>query len=221
MSGRIKMRKEDVLKRIMDCGIISIIRVDNATEAIETARALKKGGVDIIEISMVTPGAEDAISAISKELGEEVIVGAGTVLDSETARIAILAGSEFIIGPNLNAEVIRTCNRYSKLVIPGALTPTEILTAWEFGADLVKVFPARLVGPKYIKDVLAPLPQVRLVPTGGVNLENAGEFIRAGATAVAVGSSLVNKKAVKERNFDLITENARRFLEVVKEAKKK
>lgn len=213
------MSKEDNLKRLIDCGIVSIIRVENSTEAIKSAKSLKEGGIYVIEVSMVTPGALDAIRAISQEFGKEVLVGAGTVLDPETARATILAGAEFIIGPTLNREVIEVCNRYSKIVVPGALTPTEILTAWELGADLVKVFPARLVGPKYIKDILGPLPQVRLVPTGGVNLENAGEFLKAGAVMVAVGGALVDKKAVKEGRFDIITEKARKFLEVVKKVR--
>ena len=194
--------------------------MENSTEAVKSAEALRKGGINIIEVSMVTPGALDAIRAISQKFGEDVLVGAGTVLDSETARAAILAGAEFIIGPTLNREVIKVCNRYSKIVIPGALTPTEILTAWELGADIVKVFPARVLGPRYIKDILAPLPQVRLLPTGGVNLENAGEFLKAGAVAIAVGSALVNKKVVKEGKFDIITEKARKFLEVVNKARK-
>ncbi|MCD6240551.1 bifunctional 2-keto-4-hydroxyglutarate aldolase/2-keto-3-deoxy-6-phosphogluconate aldolase [Candidatus Bathyarchaeota archaeon] len=214
------MNKENNLKRLIDCGVVSIIRVENSTEAVKSAEALRKGGINIIEVSMVTPGALDAIRAISQKFGEDVLVGAGTVLDSETARAAILAGAEFIIGPTLNREVIKVCNRYSKIVIPGALTPTEILTAWELGADIVKVFPARVLGPRYIKDILAPLPQVRLLPTGGVNLENAGEFLKAGAVAIAVGSALVNKKVVKEGKFDIITEKARKFLEVVNKARK-
>jgi len=214
------MNKENNLKRLIDCGVVSIIRVENSTEAVKSAEALRKGGINIIEVSMVTPGALDAIHAISQKFGEDVLVGAGTVLDSETARAAILAGAEFIIGPTLNREVIKVCNRYSKIVIPGALTPTEILTAWELGADIVKVFPARVLGPRYIKDILAPLPQVRLLPTGGVNLENAGEFLKAGAVAIAVGSALVNKKVVKEGKFDIITEKARKFLEIVNKARK-
>ncbi|MHA1582611.1 MAG: bifunctional 4-hydroxy-2-oxoglutarate aldolase/2-dehydro-3-deoxy-phosphogluconate aldolase [Candidatus Baldrarchaeia archaeon] len=214
------MNKENNLKRLIDCGVVSIIRVENSTEAVKSAEALRKGGINIIEVSMVTPGALDAIRAISQKFGEDVLVGAGTVLDSETARAAILAGAEFIIGPTLNREVIKVCNRYSKIVIPGALTPTEILTAWELGADIVKVFPARVLGPRYIKDILAPLPQVRLLPTGGVNLENAGEFLKAGAVAIAVGSALVNKKVVKEGKFDIITEKARKFLEIVNKARK-
>jgi 2-dehydro-3-deoxyphosphogluconate aldolase/(4S)-4-hydroxy-2-oxoglutarate aldolase len=148
-----------------------------------------------------------------------VLVGAGTVLDPETARAVILAGAEFVVSPTLNLGVIEVCRRYSKIVIPGTFTPTEILTAWEAGADIVKVFPATVGGPQYLRDIKGPLPQIRLMPTGGVNLENTPDFIRAGAVAVAAGTSLVDKKAVKEKNYDLITETARKFVEAVKRAR--
>jgi 2-dehydro-3-deoxyphosphogluconate aldolase/(4S)-4-hydroxy-2-oxoglutarate aldolase len=148
-----------------------------------------------------------------------VLVGAGTVLDPETARAVILAGAEFVVSPTLNLRVIEVCRRYSKIVIPGTFTPTEILTAWEAGADIVKVFPATVGGPQYLRDIKGPLPQIRLMPTGGVNLENTPDFIRAGAVAVAAGTSLVDKKAVKEKNYDLITETARKFVEAVKRAR--
>jgi len=151
---------------------------------------------------------------------EDVLVGAGTVLDPETARAAILAGADFIVSPTLNLSVIEVCRRYSKIVVPGAFTPTEILTAWEAGADIVKVFPATVGGPRYLMDIRGPLPQIRLVPTGGVTLENTPDFIRAGAVAVAAGTSLVDKKAVSEKRYDLITENARKFVEAVKMARK-
>jgi len=213
------MNREEILRRIIDCGIISIIRVKSSDEAIKIASAIKEGGIDVIEVSVVTPGALDAIHTISEKFGEEVVTGVGTVLDAETARAAILRGAEFVVSPTLNEEVIKICKRYGKISVPGALTPTEILTAWENGADIVKVFPARLVGPRYFKDILAPLPQVRLLPTGGVDLNNAGEFIKAGAVAVAVGGSLVDKKAVAEGKFEIITEKARKFLEVVREAR--
>jgi len=213
------LSKEEKLRRLIECGVVSIVRVEGPEEAIKIAKAIKEGGVNVIEVSMVTPGALDAIQTTSRELGDEVLTGVGTVLDPETARAAILAGAEFVIGPTLNEGVIKVCKRYSKISIPGALTPTEILTAWEMGADIVKVFPAGLVGPGYFKDVLSPLPQVRLLPTGGVSLSNAGEFIKAGAVAVAVGSALVDRRAVAEGRFDIITDNARKFSEVVKKAR--
>ena len=215
------MDKEEKLKRIIDCGVVSIIRVKSSEEAVKIADAIKQGGVDVIEVSLVTPGALEAIRTISQKFGDKVLTGAGTVLDSESARAAMLAGAEFVICPTLKRSVIETCRRYSKISIPGAFTPTEILTAWEWGVDIVKVFPAGLAGPEYFKDILAPLPQVRLLPTGGVNLDNAGEFIKAGAVAIAVGSALVDKKAVAEARFDIITENARKFLEAVKKAREK
>jgi 2-dehydro-3-deoxyphosphogluconate aldolase/(4S)-4-hydroxy-2-oxoglutarate aldolase len=146
-------------------------------------------------------------------------VGAGTVLDPETARAVILAGAEFIVSPNLNLKVIEVCHRYGKVVIPGTLTPTEILTAWEAGADIVKVFPAGALGPGYLRDIKGPFPQIRLTPTGGVNLENTPDFIRAGAVAVSVGTSLVDRKAVSQRRYDIITENARKFVEAVRLAR--
>ena len=215
------MDKDKNLECLVDCGVVAIIRVKDSEEAVRVAGAIKEGGVNVIEISVVTPNALAAITAISQRFGEEALIGVGTVLDPETARAAIVAGAEFVVGPTLNKGVIETCRRYSKISIPGAFTPTEILTAWELGADIVKVFPAAVVGPRYIKDILEPLPQVRLLPTGGVNLENAGEFIRAGAVAIAVGGALVDKKAVAEERFGVITERARKFLEVVKRAREK
>ena len=181
--------------------------------------AVAKGGVKPIEVTMTVPGAIDAIKEFKSIVKDEVLVGAGTVLDPETARAVILAGAEFVVSPTLNLEVIEVCRRYSKIVIPGTFTPTEILTAWEAGADIVKVFPATVGGPQYFRDIKGPLPQIRLMPTGGVNLENTPDFIRAGAVAVAAATSLVDKKAVSERNFDLITETAKKFVEAVKLAR--
>ncbi|HEY82532.1 MAG TPA: bifunctional 4-hydroxy-2-oxoglutarate aldolase/2-dehydro-3-deoxy-phosphogluconate aldolase [Dehalococcoidia bacterium] len=211
--------KEKNLQDIIDCGIIAIVRVASAEEAVEVCGAIARGGVKPIEVTMTVPGAIDAIKQFKSMVKEEVLVGAGTVLDPETARAAILAGAEFIVSPTLNLGVIEVCRRYSKIVIPGTFTPTEILTAWEAGADIVKVFPATVGGPKYLKDILGPLPQVRLCPTGGVTLENTPDFIRAGAVAVAAGTSLVDKKAVAEKNYDLITETARKFCQAVKLAR--
>lgn len=215
------MNKEEGLKLLVDSGVVAIIRVKKADEAVKVAEAIKKGGVKVIEVSMNTPNALDAIRRISQKFGGEVLVGAGTVLDPETARATILAGADLIIGPALNKEVIEVCRRYGKICVPGAFTPTEILTAWEAGADLVKVFPAAPVpGPGYLKAVKAPLPQIMLVPVGGVNLANAADFIRAGAAAVAAGGSIVDKKAVAEGRFEVVTEKARKFMEAVKKARK-
>jgi len=211
--------KEKNLQVIIDCGVVAIVRVASAQEAVEVCGAIAKGGVKPIEVTMTVPGAIDAIKEFKSAVKDEVLVGAGTVLDPETARAVILAGADFVVSPTLNLEVIKVCRRYSKIVIPGTFTPTEILTAWEAGADIVKVFPATVGGPQYLRDIRGPLPQIRLCPTGGVNLENTPDFIRAGAVAVAAGTSLVDKKAVSEKNYDLITENARKFVAAVKLAR--
>jgi len=211
--------KEKNLQQIIDCGVVAIVRVESAQEAVAVCTAIAKGGVKPIEVTMTVPGAVDAIKEFKSIVKDKVLVGAGTVLDPETARAVILAGAEFVVSPTLNLRVIEVCRRYSKIVIPGTFTPTEILTAWEAGADIVKVFPATVGGPQYLRDIKGPLPQIRLMPTGGVNLENTPDFIRAGAVAVAAGTSLVDKKAVKEKNYDLITETARKFVEAVKRAR--
>ena len=192
-------RKQEVLNAIIDCGVVAVIRADRSDELMQVAHALVKGGIVTLEVTMTTPGAVDVIKAVATELRDKVIIGAGTVLDPETARAVILAGAEFIVAPTVNPATIALCRRYSKVVIPGAFTPTEILTAWECGADIVKVFPATAVGPKYLKDIKGPLPQIRLSPTGGVSLENAGEFIQCGACCIAVGGNLVSKKALANK----------------------
>ena len=211
--------KDRNLQTITDCGVVAIVRVANAREAVDVCMAVARGGVKPIEVTMTVPGAIDAIKEFKSAVKEDVLIGAGTVLDPETARACILAGAEFIVCPTLNLEVIKVCRRYSKVIIPGTFTPTEILTAWEAGADIVKVFPASVGGPQYLKDIMGPLPQVKLVPTGGVNLETTPEFIKAGAVAVAAGTSLVNKKAVSEQNWDVITETAQKFVAAVKQAR--
>ena len=211
--------KDENLQTITDCGVVAIVRVSSAREAVDVCMAIARGGVTPIEVTMTVPGAIDAIREFKSTVKEEVLIGAGTVLDPETARACILAGADFIVSPTLNLEVIKVCRRYSKIIIPGTFTPTEILTAWEAGADIVKVFPASVGGPGYLKDIMGPLPQVKLVPTGGVNLETTPEFIKAGAVAVAAGTSLVNKRAVSEQNWDAITETARKFVAAVKQAR--
>ena len=214
------MNKEQYVQAIIDTGIVAVIRVNNATELMDTTIALNQGGVRALEITMTSPGALDAISETSKRLGDDAIIGVGTVLDPETARAAILAGAKFVVSPVLNLDVIRLCQRYSVPCIPGAFTPTEILRAWEAGADVVKVFPATKLGPSYFKDLLGPLPQLRLTPTGGVNLENAGDFIKAGASFVGVGSSLVNKNLVAEQKWDELSALAAKYIEAVKVVRK-
>jgi len=211
---------KEALAKILEEGVVPVIRVASAQEAFEVAKAIHEGGISVIEVTMTVPGAMDVIKEVSQKFGKNVLLGAGTVLDPETARAALINGAQFLVSPSLNLDVIKMSSRYSAVVIPGALTPTEILTAWEAGADLVKVFPiAQVGGPAYIRAVKAPLPQIPLVPTGGVNLQNAGEFIKAGAAAIAAGGELVDKKAVAEKKYSVVTENAQKFLAEVKKAR--
>ena len=213
------MSKDDHVRVIEQGGVVAIVRFDRSEELIQVARAVQAGGVRAIEFTMTTPNALQIIEQSVREFGNDVLLGAGTVLDAETARAAILAGAEFIVAPTLNPAVIEVCRRYSKVVIPGAFTPTEILTAWECGADFVKVFPAEFGGAAYFKAVLAPLPQVKLIPVGGVSLETTADFIRAGAAAVAVGSNLVKKSAIAAKRFDELTDLARGFVDAVRRAR--
>jgi 2-dehydro-3-deoxyphosphogluconate aldolase/(4S)-4-hydroxy-2-oxoglutarate aldolase len=213
------MGKDDHIRRIEQGGVIAIVRFDRSEDLVRVARAVQAGGVRAIEFTLTTPNALPIIEQSVREFGNDVLLGAGTVLDAETARAAILAGAEFIVAPTLNPAVIEMCRRYSKVVIPGAFTPTEILAAWECGADFVKVFPAEFGGPAYFKAVLAPLPQVKLIPVGGVSLETVGDFIKAGAVAVAVGSNLVKKSAIAAKRFDELTDVARGFVDAVRQAR--
>jgi len=201
-------------------GVIPVVRVSSAQEAMDVSDAIKEGGGSLIEITMSVQGAIDVIKELTRKYKDEIIMGAGTILDPETGRAALLAGAQFIVSPTLNLDLIHLAHRYSAVVIPGAMTPTEILSAWNAGADMVKVFPAaQLGGPEYLKALKGPLPQILLVPTGGVNLQNAGAFIKAGAAALGAGGELVDKKAVKEKKFNIITENTKAFLKVIKEAR--
>jgi len=212
-------RKQEVLNTIIESGVVAVIRADRSEELMHVAEALVKGGIVALEVTMTTPGAIDVIKAVATEMGDKVLMGAGTVLDPETARAVILAGAEYVVTPTLKPATIEVCKRYSKVVVPGAFTPTEILTAWEHGADIVKVFPATAVGPKYLKDIKGPLPHIRLSPTGGVSLDNAGEFIRCGACCIAVGGNLVSKKALAAKDWATITDTAKKFIEEVKKAR--
>jgi len=204
------------LNRVLDAGIVAIVRSPDSGQLTEVARALCEGGVNVLEITLTVPDALEVIRNVRAALGDRVLLGAGTVLDTETARAAILAGAEFVVSPTVNLDVIQLCRRYDKLVMPGAFTPTEILTAWQAGADIVKVFPADVGGPAYLKAIRAPLPQVRLMPTGGVDLQTAAEFLKAGACCLGVGSQLVEPKAVAEGNFGRIRELARQYLDIVR-----
>ena len=195
------------------------MRSPHAEQLVGVARALAQGGVRAIEITMTVPDAIEVIRDVARDLGGEILLGAGTVLDPETARSAILAGAEYVVAPTVNLDVIGMCRRYDKVIMPGAFTPTEVLTAWESGADVVKVFPADVGGPNYLKALLAPLPQVRLMPTGGVDLNTAAAFLKAGACCLGVGSSLVDKDAVASGDFARIRDLAGQFIRVVRETR--
>jgi 2-dehydro-3-deoxyphosphogluconate aldolase / (4S)-4-hydroxy-2-oxoglutarate aldolase len=212
-------RKEEDLQRMEEGGVVAVVRMREPGSLVQLAEALHEGGINAIEFTMTTPGALRVIEEVSGR-HSEVVWGAGTVLDPETCRAAILAGARFIVAPTLNQKVIEVCRRYSVIAVPGAFTPTEILTAWEAGADVVKVFPATALGPQYFRDVAAPLPQVKMLPTGGVNLENAGDFIRAGAVAVAVGGNLVKADDVAAGRFSALSERAAQYVAAVKAARR-
>ena len=208
----------DTLQSILASGLIAIIRSDRPEGLVDTAKALAVGGVKALEVTLTTPGALDAISDLAAASKGEFVVGAGSVLDAESARAAILSGAEFLVMPNLNIGAIEVGKRYGKVVCPGALTPTEIVNAQQAGADIIKIFPASSLGAGYIKAVKAPLPQVRLMPVGGMNLQNIGDYFRAGACAVGVGGSLVNSKLIAQGNFSGIADLARQYLRAVKES---
>jgi 2-dehydro-3-deoxyphosphogluconate aldolase / (4S)-4-hydroxy-2-oxoglutarate aldolase len=210
------MSREKQLQRVLDCGIVAVVRFSDPGPLVNVVKALADGGVTVAEVTLTVPNALDVIREAKRQLGDRVLLGAGTVLDPETARAALLAGAEFLVAPNLNLDVIKVCRRYDKLVMPGAFTPTEVVSAWEAGADVVKVFPADVVGPAFFKALRGPLPQVKLMPTGGVDLATAGEFLKAGAVCLGVGGQLVDPKLVAAGEFAKITELARKYVEVVK-----
>ena len=206
------MNQRDIISRIKDLAVVPIIRAPDSQSAIAAVEAILEGGIDCVEITMTVEGAIRAIEAVSDRYGERILLGAGTVLDPETARVCMLAGAQFFVTPSLNLRTIEMAKRYSKPIFPGALTPTEVLTAWEAGADGVKVFPSSaLGGAKYIKALKAPFPQIDLIPTGGVNLETIGDFLRAGSAAVGVGSELVDNGCIARREYHLIADRARQF----------
>jgi 2-dehydro-3-deoxyphosphogluconate aldolase/(4S)-4-hydroxy-2-oxoglutarate aldolase len=214
------MDKKTILSSMIDIGIVPVVRTATAEQAVAAIEAIYRGGIRAAEITMTVPGAIRALEKVAAAFGDKIVLGAGTVLDPESCRACLLAGAEFIVTPSLRPSVIEMARRYSKPIMPGALTPTEVITAWESGADIVKIFPAGNVGgPKYIKALKGPFPQVEMIPTGGVNLETAGEFLKAGACAVAVGGELVDAKTVKEGRYEVIEERARQYLAVVKKAR--
>lgn len=212
------LSKVQVLNRIQESGIVAVVRAESAEQAIQIAEAVKAGGVDAIEITMTVPGAVDVIRELAQTYqNHEILIGAGSVLDSETARACLLAGAEYIVSPSFDAETIELCNRYQKVVMPGAMTVTEVINAMEAGADIVKIFPATLFGPKIIKAIKGPVPHAPLMPTGGVNLDNVAEWVKAGSLAVGVGSDLT--RGAKTGDYEQVTETAREFVKRIKEAR--
>ncbi|QDT42424.1 KHG/KDPG aldolase [Gimesia alba] len=196
------MSRHTDFTQVIDRGAVAIIRAQSGELLVDVSKAIYAGGLDVIEVTFTVPGVLDILAQVKRELGDKILLGAGTVLDPETARAAILAGAEFIVTPTVNTDVIELCNRYDKLIMTGALTPTEVLTAWEAGADIIKVFPAFVGGPAYLKALHGPLPQIPLMPTGGVDLETLPAYLNAGACAVGLGSSLVTKQMVESGDLD-------------------
>jgi len=210
-----------VVDLIRNPGVVAIVRLDDYSAAVEMVRAIEAGGIRAVEFTYTNPKAGDAIAAVADAFDDRVAVGAGTVLDPETARAAMLRGASFVVTPTMNVETIRICRRYDVPTVIGAYTPTEMSTAWEAGATMVKLFPARSVGPSYIKDVHGPLPHIPIIPTGGVSLENCAEFIRAGAAGIAIGSNLVDARLVAEQGWPELTRRAASFVRAVAEARGK
>jgi 2-dehydro-3-deoxyphosphogluconate aldolase / (4S)-4-hydroxy-2-oxoglutarate aldolase len=212
--------KEKALALIHEIGVVPIVRAPSPEDAFKAAEAIVAGGIGIAEITMTVPNAVRVMERVAERFGEKVLLGAGTILDPESCRIALLAGAEFIVTPSLDVRVIEVARRYSKVAIPGALTPTEVVAAWQAGADLVKIFPCGPVGgPQYIRALRGPLPHIHFVPTGGVNLETTPAYIKAGAAAVAVGGELVDLKALREGRLEAISANARKYVEAVRAAR--
>ncbi len=205
------------LQRVLDHKIVAVIRAENGDLLVDVAESLLAGGVEVMEVTFTVPRATRVLERVADRIGSRILLGAGTVLDTETCRAALLSGAEFIVSPAVNVEVIELCKRYSKIVMPGALTPTEVITAWQAGADIVKIFPSEITGPKYLKALHGPLPHVRLMPTGGVNLETAAEFLRCGACALGIGSSLVDPKVVAAGDLKKIESLARQYVQIVKD----
>jgi 2-dehydro-3-deoxyphosphogluconate aldolase/(4S)-4-hydroxy-2-oxoglutarate aldolase len=208
-----------LVREIEATGVVAVIRLPDAEQLRDVVDALTEGGVRAVEVTMTVPGALSLIEELALSLPSDLVLGAGTVLNAETAQQAILAGAQFIVSPVFRRAVLEMCHRYDVPAMPGCFTPTEILDAWEAGADVIKVFPATALGPAFIRDIRAPLPQVRLMPTGGVTRDNAGDWIKAGAVAIGVGTALVDKQAVAERRRDAIAANARHFIRAVQLAR--
>jgi len=213
------IKKIDILNRIVETGVVAVVRAESAEQAINVIDAARKGGIIALELTMTVPGAIDAIKEISRRYaGGDEIIGAGTVLDAETARMAMLAGAEFIVGPVLNPDMIRMCNRYQVNCMPGTMSVSEIMQALELGASMVKIFPGSLLKPSFIRAVHGPIPYAPLMPTGGVSVENAGEWIQAGAVAVGVGGDLT-KEGIAKGDYSLITKKAEAYIKAVRQAR--
>jgi 2-dehydro-3-deoxyphosphogluconate aldolase/(4S)-4-hydroxy-2-oxoglutarate aldolase len=213
------MAKPDPTTRLLSSGVVGIIRANDSSRLVDVAKALLAGGVDCLEVTFTVPKAHRVLEQVADALGDQVLLGAGTVLDPETCRTAILSGAEFIVSPNTNLDVIAMCKRYTKLSLPGAMTPTEVVAAWQAGADFVKVFPCDVLGPAHIKALRGPLPQVRMIPTGGVTLETAADFIKAGASGLGIGSSLVEPKAIAAGDWGRIESLAKQYVEIVRKTR--
>ncbi len=210
------MSRDQVVQQIAQAGIVAVLRADNGKVLADVTEALVAGGVTALEVTFTVPKAHQVLEYVADRFGDQIQLGAGTVLDAETARIAILAGAQFLVSPAVDLPTIELAHRYDKAMLPGALTPTEVVTAWQAGADVVKIFPSDLTGPGYLKALKGPLPQVRMMPTGGVNLDTAEDFLKAGAFALGVGGSLVEKKAVESNDMDRIRDLAAQYVEIVR-----
>jgi 2-dehydro-3-deoxyphosphogluconate aldolase/(4S)-4-hydroxy-2-oxoglutarate aldolase len=204
--------KDRTLDVILSSGVVAVIRMKDTAKLMKVIEAIRAGGVKCIEITMTVPGAVEIIRQVSKSVPSDVLVGAGTVTDAKTADAVIDAGAKFVVGPIMNEEIIKRCREKEIVVMPGCFTPTEIFTAWKAGADIIKVFPATSLGPKYFKDIAGPFPDIRMMPTGGVTIDNVGEWVKAGAVAVGIGSDLLDKKAIEEGKYEILTERARRMV---------
>jgi 2-dehydro-3-deoxyphosphogluconate aldolase/(4S)-4-hydroxy-2-oxoglutarate aldolase len=215
-----KMTKQEIAMRIAEIGIVPVVRAATAKQGMQAAEAVCAGGIPIVEMTMTVPGAIDLIAQLSKSMGSDILIGAGTVLDPGTAQRCIDAGAQFLVSPGFDLETVRLANRLGKLIMAGALTPTEVITAWKAGSDLVKIFPCGTVGgAKYIKALKAPLPHIPMIPTGGVNLNTAAEFIQAGSAALGIGGELVSAAALQSGNTSEIVETARKFVAIVRETR--
>jgi 2-dehydro-3-deoxyphosphogluconate aldolase/(4S)-4-hydroxy-2-oxoglutarate aldolase len=213
--------KDQFFKQIADVGVVAVIRALSKDQLVGITESLLAGGVTAIEVTMSTPNAIAGIEMLANRFGETAVLGVGTVMDAATARDAIAAGAQYVVSPMFDEKIVAAAQKLGKIVVPGAFTPTEILRAWSAGVDVVKVFPSTGLGPQYFKDILAPLPQLRLTPTGGVDLKNAGEWIKAGAVFVGAGSSLISRDAMSSNEWTSVTANAKAFVETIRAARKK